>query len=501
MSEKKDFLSQFSTNNKPDSFKEEERTPVANNGGGFKITPKMIIIGVIVLVVIGLVVFFIFFMPKIDVEDFTGKPKEDAMAWIKQQEIETSGIIFKEDYNFDLDEGLIISQTPVKGKVSNKAKITFIVSAGADPSEKIKVPDIKSMEKNEINTWISTNKLLGTKLNSVYDETVPVNSVIKVEYSGCEEENFTRACSLKITISKGPKPQEEITMPNFVKKTYAELELWASSRKIKLEKRETYSDTEAVGVIISQSVKENEKIKSGDTLIVTVSLGKGVTVPNFSKMTETEINTWLTENSAFVKVIKKHFDSDDFIISQSHKAGANIGVDNKMQITINLGKNFYLDELGFTIIGNSYDKFKDNTYRWVEDLGVNIDTHKNFVSSSEPYGTILGIDRIFNGATEYSSVQRLPLEVEITCKVSDGTGGSKQTFEFNIDDYKNQPLGKLLSFINSNQSYGLKLMPEVIPEEINKTVTSIKYNDGTVEHSSGTVYLPYNAILDIELSS
>lgn len=421
----KDFLSQFSTNDKPDSFKEEERTPIENNNK--KISPKAIIIGIISLVVVAAIVFVIFFMPKIKVEDFTGSRKENATAWIRQQGIETSGIIFKEEYNFDYDEGIIISQDPIKGKVTNKAKMTFVISGGPDPEESITVPDLSSMDKEEISKWIKANKLLSTKINTTYSDTVEADGFIEAKYSGCDEDSFTRGCTLKISISKGAKPEEEIVMANFVKKTYAEFEAWATPKKIKLNKTESYSDTVEAGIIISQSVKENEKVKAGDTVNVVVSKGKGIKVPDFTLMTKTEVKEWITENSGYVKTKEIYSYEEPYVLEQSINTGAYIGTDKVLHLTLNLGDTFYFDEEIGGLIGTSYDKFEDLAEKLTEK-GIYIDTHDTYETNYLPKGTITGIKQIWYGEksdednvkNQFSTAERLPLEVHIRCYVSDG---------------------------------------------------------------------------------
>ena len=60
MPEKKDFLSQFSTENKPDSFKEEERVKVVKERKPFN--PLFVIIPVVVLIIAGLLVYLFFLL-------------------------------------------------------------------------------------------------------------------------------------------------------------------------------------------------------------------------------------------------------------------------------------------------------------------------------------------------------------------------------------------------------------------------------------------------------
>ena len=510
MTDKKDFLSQFSTNNKPDSFKEEERIKVEKPNKN--INPKVIIIAVISLIVIVAIIFLLFFMPKIKVEDFTGAKKEDAIAWIRQQGIESSGILFKEEYSFDTESGIILSQEPATGKVTNKAKMTFIVSKGPDPDESIKVPDLSSMDRESITSWINTNKLLSTKINTTYSEEVEKDGFIKADYSGCDEDTFTRGCTLKISISKGAKPQDEITMANFVKKTFAEFEAWATPKKIKLNKTEAYSDTVDAGLIISQSVKENEKVVAGDTVNVVVSKGKGIRIPNFSTMEKSDIEDWIEENKVYVKEKQMYSDSDNYVISQSLQTGAYIGSDRKLEITTNLGSYFYLDEVGITGF-TSYDKVKDYSYE-LQEKGIYIDTHKNYVDSDLPKHTIIGINKIFSGNNTYSTAQRLPLVVEITFDISKGeTSSPSDECYLPYYDYIGDKLAGLINWRDNNPEYNIQIevrdklgpSPDVVvpvsSEYSNREVISIKYYDGSTEQDISAVggIIPYNSKLIVDL--
>lgn len=163
--------------------------------------------------------------------------------------------------------------------------------------KKIKVPNIKSMDKNEIQDWISKNKLSKTRVITVYNENVEENEVIDYSFSGCDEDNFTRACTLKINVSKGPAPAGKITVEDFEKKLYESVETWAKSKKINLVKVEQYSDIIDKGYVISQSVPSGKTIDEGADFVVTVSLGKAITVPNFIGWDKENIIKWARKNA------------------------------------------------------------------------------------------------------------------------------------------------------------------------------------------------------------
>ena len=311
MSEK-DFLSQFSgQNKKPDSFKEEERTPVQKEKK--PINQWLFIIPAIIIITIGVVLYFIFLRPNIVVANFVGAPKDDAVAWIRQQGIDTSGIVFKEEYDFDIDEDNIVAQDPSEGKVTAAAKMTFIVSKGPDPDEQLPVPDLESMTKEDINDWIKKNKLQGTKINTTYSEIVPNGDVISTDFVDCEKESFTRGCSLRISVSKGPKPADEVEMINFSKKNYDDFEAWCLSKKLVPAKVEKYSDTVAKNLIIAQSVREKELVKVGETVTVTVSKGEAVVMENFVGKPKEDYDHWKRKHSSTLsnlEILKYEYNSN-----------------------------------------------------------------------------------------------------------------------------------------------------------------------------------------------
>ena len=427
----KDFLNQFSNENKkPESFKEEERIKIEKPKKN--INPMMIIIPTVIVLILSVVLVYVFLFPHIKVENFEGQVQSDATAWLKQNEIESTGIVFKEEYSFDVAKGSIISQTPNSGKVKKNAKITFVVSKGADPDELITLPDLKNMTKSEIEQWISDNKLSGTKINTTYSDTEAKDEVISIELN-VDEGKFTRGTSLKINISKGEAPAGVVKIENFKNQTYSYVETWAKNKKITLKKAEAYSDDVAKGLIISQSLAADKEVKEGETLTVTVSLGKGVTVPNFMSMTENDYKTWKEANelSKELNVIEKYYysDSDKFVIKQSESAGSVIAENESVVITINKGDGFYFEDalsaLGYSYAAGStsYDKLDDWSYK-TKELGLSVQVHVytgEYVESDLPKGTIIEIVYAKDSdGNKYSMKEKLPLDAKIFCKVSSG---------------------------------------------------------------------------------
>ena len=155
MAEKKDYLSQLATEidgKKPESFKEEKLEKIERPR--LQLNPKVVIL------IAGLA-WFVLFRAKIEMPDFVGLTKAEVTAWIRQQGIKSSGVLMKEEYSFEFDENVILSQSVEPGKkVKEDAKLTFVVSLGADPDELVDFPeDVLSMTRQDINDWVDENKL------------------------------------------------------------------------------------------------------------------------------------------------------------------------------------------------------------------------------------------------------------------------------------------------------------------------------------------------------
>ncbi|MBE6108735.1 MAG: PASTA domain-containing protein, partial [Erysipelotrichaceae bacterium] len=360
MSEKKDYLSQLAAEiegKKPESFKEEKLERVERPK--VKLDPKMAGIGVAALIVVLALVWFIFLRAKIEMPDFVGQTKADVTAWVRQQGISSSGVIMKEEFSFEFDEDVILSQSVEPGKkVKDDVKLTFTVSMGADPDELIDFPeDVLSMTKEDINEWVDENKLEKVRVSQAYSDEVEEGFVISYDLKGIDREEFTRSTNVTFTVSRGPQPAQTFRLENFVGKYQAEVESWAKSSNIVLDVVESYSEDKADGIVLSQSISAGKSIKEGDTLVITVSKGKAVTLPDFTLMSKEEFTEWTAENTGFLKIKERYSDVGGYVISQSRKAGTQLGSeDDKVEVTLNLGLPKLPEGLG---VGYSYQSLVD----------------------------------------------------------------------------------------------------------------------------------------------
>ena len=289
---------------------------------------------------ISFAVYWFKFAPHITLPDFRGKNISEVSTWAKQNKMESSAIATSEPvYSREYEKGVVVEQSVAGGKkVKKDTPITFTVSNGPDPDEKIAfLTDIKSMTSGEIQSWISENKLLKAKVVTQYSDTVESGNVISYEVKNGSEEEFTRGTTLNVICSKGPAPAGQVTVDNFVGKMYADVESWANTKKIKLNKTEAFSDQVDKDKVISMDKKQGETLKEGDTLSVVVSKGKGVKIPNLVGYTKEQLEAWSADSDNSVLVVKKEIYNAapaGSVIEQSLKAGSVVEAGEVLELTI-----------------------------------------------------------------------------------------------------------------------------------------------------------------------
>ena len=289
---------------------------------------------------ISFAIYWFKFAPHITLPDFRGKNISEVSTWAKQNKMESSAIATSEPvYSMEYEKGVVVEQSVAGGKkVKKDTPITFTVSNGPDPDEKIAfLTDIKSMTSGEIQSWISENKLLKAKVVTQYSGTVESGNVISYEVKNGSEEEFTRGTTLNVICSKGPAPAGQVTVDNFVGKMYADVESWANTKKIKLNKTEAFSDQVDKDKVISMDKKQGETLKEGDTLSVVVSKGKGVKIPNLVGYTKEQLEAWTADGDNAVSLVKKtvyNAAPEGSVIEQSLKAGSVVEAGEVLELTI-----------------------------------------------------------------------------------------------------------------------------------------------------------------------
>ena len=256
--------------------------------------------------------------------DFTDMSKFEVEFFLKQHQLRYE---FDDDFSNKIKKGNAIKQSinPGENVKVNDTVIKVTLSKG----KKIKVPDLKKMNINDITEWAIKNKLKLEFLDS-YDDSSKEGGIISVSHE--KDSVVEEGTVIKITLSKG-----SLKMPKF--KSLDEFRTWADKYEIKYSEEREFSDTVPAGEVISYSIKTGSIIKNDETILVKISDGKHMSVPNLKGLTKSEaINKLKNVGLNYNFVYKDSDTTKDKVLSQSISAGSEVSKGTTITVTLSSGK-------------------------------------------------------------------------------------------------------------------------------------------------------------------
>jgi len=257
--------------------------------------------------------------------DLTKKSEFEAIFYLKQHHIKYE---VKQEFSSKIKRSFVTKQSR---KALDMVKIdedlvTIYVSKGP----KIKVIDFKDKSIADITNWAIKNKL---KLEFVdrYDDSIKENKIIEANYH--KGDIIEQGSTVQLVISRG-----KLTMPKF--KSLREFREWADKYEIKYEEKYEFSNEVAAGEVIRYSYKTGDTIKNNDSIIVVISDGKKIEVPDLVGMKKADIISKLKKLGLNYNFVYKSSSSvsKDKAISQSIKASSKVSANTTITITLSNGK-------------------------------------------------------------------------------------------------------------------------------------------------------------------
>lgn len=135
----------------------------------------------------------------VDVPDVTGKTEEDASAQLRAEGFKVS---VDTDYNDDVEEGYVISQSPEGGeKAAEGANIQLIISMGP-AVKKTEVPDLRGLSESAAKDKLSGANLKAGTVSEEYHDSVTAGCVISQSYSPGMEVSEQTAVDFVLSLGK-----------------------------------------------------------------------------------------------------------------------------------------------------------------------------------------------------------------------------------------------------------------------------------------------------------
>ena len=346
----------------------------------------------------------------VKIPDFIGKDITIAQKWGADNKVKVD---VEQIYDKNQALNQIIKQaTGANKKLKKGGSLDVTVSLGADPNEQLTLPSLTNLPKQDAETWKKVNFADNFAIIEEYSDTVEKGALLRLEFANKDvnETNYKRKDVAKLYYSKGKEVFEKnIVVPDFYNKPVGEVENWAKNNELDLEIIEVVANDIELGKIVYQSVAKGEKVAKRDAFAVSVSLGKGILVPNFSLYTPEEAVS--AASGLIVQVRYQYSETVPYghLISQNRSAGIELTTNDDLTVIpiYSVGRPYLKDLRGTTVEGDLPKIFFDE----FQSKGANITYQVRYVDSAEPYGTVVGMSHV----NVY-----LPMEHTITIDISLG---------------------------------------------------------------------------------
>ena len=257
--------------------------------------------------------------------DFTEMSQFEIEFYMKQHRLNYD---FVYDFSDVIKKGYGVKQSVTAGTTVTVQgdKIQITISKGP----KIEIPDLSGKSVEELTDWAIENRL---KLEFIdqYDDSVKKGKVISIDKQAGDV--VEQGTLLKVSLSLG-----SLKMPKF--KTADSFYAWADKYGIKYEVRHEFSDSVEAGGIIEFSYKTGTVLKNDDAIVITISDGAKVSVPNLKGLSKSEATKKLKNaNLNYNFVYRSSSNAKDTVIAQSISAGSEVSSGTTITVTLSNGNS------------------------------------------------------------------------------------------------------------------------------------------------------------------
>ena len=296
--------------------------------------------------------------------DFTRMSLTDVIKWSEKNSI---NIIQDYEYSDMIEEYHIISQSVEEGTSLKGIKdITVSISEGPNPSKEVVIPNMVSWDSERVLAFIKDNHLSNVIVEFV-ESSKEVNTVIEQSKSG----SIKRNDELKLVFSYGEElGYEEVKLIDFTNMSKFEVTFYLKQHHLNYEFDEDFSSDIKQGFAVRQSVDAGTMVKVNDQkVIVTISKGPEIKVPNLMNLSMSEVTEWVIKNKLKLEFSDSYDDtiSENSVISANYKEGDIISQGSVIKVVISRGK---LTMPKF----NSFGDFRD----WAEKYGIRYEEKHEF---------------------------------------------------------------------------------------------------------------------------
>ena len=249
--------------------------PVSGSTGSYEVESpksnknKIIAAAVAAIAVIGVVVAFatgMFSGEQVTVPDVLGKDQETAIELIKEAGLEVGTV--DQSYNDDVDEGKVAEQTPNGNTKKPKGtKVNLVISKGAKPSEKVEVPQLVGLTKDQAEAALAS---VGLKGNATEEANEADEGQVFEQGTDAGKE-VEKGTTISYKVSSGP---DTTSVPDLTDMTEAQARNALDMAGFGVDVSYQENDSVTEGTVISWNPSGKQKPGATITVVIAKKSGK-----------------------------------------------------------------------------------------------------------------------------------------------------------------------------------------------------------------------------------
>jgi serine/threonine-protein kinase len=245
---------------------------------------------------------------QVSVPDVTGTTVAEAETALTNAGLELGTVT--EKANTDVEAGQIVSQDPEAGESVDEGTRVDVVAAAIP--EGVEVPDVTGESVSKARSELRGAGLT-SRVNETYHDTVAEGNVIR--QSPGAGTRVEEGAEIALTVSLGPKPIENVTVPKVTDMTAAAAQQTIEGAGLTYQTIDYYSATVAAGNVGAQFPAAGESVAPGTRVLLAVSSGPppgvGVAIPMVVGSTEGDAKDTLEAAGFVVEVFQQASSADE----------------------------------------------------------------------------------------------------------------------------------------------------------------------------------------------
>jgi serine/threonine-protein kinase len=231
-------------------------------------------------------------------------------------------------FSEDVQSGIIVSANPAGGaRVKEGATVQLVISKGA---ERYIVPSILKLTPAAALTLLQSNSLVAGVVTEVFNAKIAQGLIISSNPPA--NTSVVKAASVDFVVSKGP---ELIPLISYLGKSAEQALNELTDAGFVVTPTYVYSDTVAVGAVISQTPESVTNAPRGSKISLIVSKGSElVYIPNVYSLTQTKAVSLLQDLELVVTVKKIGAHAVKTVTDVSPKVGTQVKRGSTVIITV-----------------------------------------------------------------------------------------------------------------------------------------------------------------------